>query len=41
MLLRGCAGRLAGKYQHNFRLKLHLLKRKNGRNKLCHFPNVM
>ena len=41
MLLRGCVGRLAGKYLHKFRFKIHLLQGKNGRNKLSHFFDAM
>ena len=31
MLLRGCAGRLAGKYQHKFHFKIHLFHKKMGK----------
>ena len=31
MLLRGRAGRLAGKYQHKFRFKKHLFHKKDGK----------
>ena len=30
MLLRGCAGRHAGKYQHIFHFKIHIFHRKKG-----------
>ena len=36
-----CAGRLEGKYRHKFNFKINLLHRKNGRNKLSHFPHVI
>ena len=41
MLLRGCAGRLGGKYEHKFRFKINLFHKKKWENKLSYFPNVI
>ena len=40
MLLRGVWAGLRASIYTNFVLKIHLLHRQNGRNKLSHFPDA-